>query len=197
MSQKLWAEGLGTLILVMTGIGSGIMGVNLAGGNMAIVLFADAFATGLILYLLITVLGPISGAHLNPAVTLLFVWRGDTPPALALAYLGAQVAGALLAVGLTHAMFDLPLVQFASTVRTGPVQRSSRAHLSSVASTDTKSACVSEALPAPPRNSTRSSSRAWMWNTGTGRPGWQGSAPSVPATAAIAGNTSGASQASR
>ena len=120
MTQKLWAEGLGTLILVMTGIGTGIMGVNLAGGNMAIVLFADAFATGLILYLLITVLGPISGAHLNPAVTLLFVWRGDTPPALALAYLGAQVAGALLAVGLTHAMFDLPLVQFASTVRTGP-----------------------------------------------------------------------------
>ena len=123
MRAKLLAEGLGTLILVMTGIGTGIMGVNLAGGNLAIVLFANAFATGLILYLLITVLGPVSGAHMNPAVSLLFALRGDLGPRRALAYVGAQVIGALLAVALTHAMFGLPILQLATTPRGGSALR--------------------------------------------------------------------------
>ena len=119
MQRKLLAEGLGTLMLVMCGIGTGIMGVNLASGNMAIALFANAFATGLILYLLITVLGPISGAHLNPAVTLFFALRREISVGLALSFVAAQATGALLAVALTHAMFGQDILQFATTPRTG------------------------------------------------------------------------------
>ena len=121
MQRKLLAEGLGTLILVMCGLGTGIMGVNLAAGNMAIALLANAFATGLTLYLLITVLGPISGAHLNPAVTLFFTLRREIAPPDALVYVAAQATGALLAVGLTHAMFGLAIVQLAATPRQVPL----------------------------------------------------------------------------
>ncbi len=119
MQRKLLAEGLGTLILVMCGIGTGIMGVNLASGNMAIALFANAFATGLILYLLITILGPLSGAHLNPAVTLFFVLRREVSVPLALGYVAAQAIGALIAVVLTHVMFGLDVLQRAATPRAG------------------------------------------------------------------------------
>ena len=119
MQRKLLAEGLGTLILVMCGIGTGIMGVNLASGNMAIALFANAFATGLILYLLITILGPLSGAHLNPAVTLFFVLRRKISVPLALGYVAAQAIGALLSVALTHGMFGLDILQLAATPRAG------------------------------------------------------------------------------
>lgn len=119
MQRKLLAEGLGTLILVMCGIGTGIMGVNLASGNMAIALFANAFATGLILYLLITILGPLSGAHLNPAVTLFFALRREISVPLALGYVAAQAIGALLSVALTHGMFGLDILQLAATPRAG------------------------------------------------------------------------------
>lgn len=120
MTRTLLAEFLGTLILVMTGIGTGIMGVALADGNLAVVLFANAFATGLILYLLITILGPVSGAHMNPAVTLYVTLRGEMRPGLAAAYAVMQSVGALVAVVLTHVMFALPTLQIAATPRTGP-----------------------------------------------------------------------------
>lgn len=120
MTRTLLAEFLGTLILVMTGIGTGIMGVSLASGNLAVVLFANAFATGLILYLLITILGPVSGAHMNPAVTLYVTLRGEMRAGLAAAYAVVQCAGALVAVVLTHVMFALPALQVATTHRTGP-----------------------------------------------------------------------------
>lgn len=119
MRVKLLAEGLGTLILVMCGIGTGIMGMGLAGGTIALTLFANAFATGLILYLLITILGPLSGAHMNPAVTLYMLLTRQIGPAMAGAYVLAQVAGALLAVPLSHAMFGQDLFQLATTERSG------------------------------------------------------------------------------
>lgn len=119
MSRNLIAEALGTMILVTCGIGTGIMGVNLAAGNLAIALLANAFATGLVLYLLITILGPISGAHMNPAVSLYLALTRQIGAGAALAYVLAQLVGALCAVVLSHAMFDLPLVQQASTGRSG------------------------------------------------------------------------------
>ena len=119
MSAKLLAEGLGTLILVMCGIGTGIMGMGLAGGTLALTLFANAFATGLILYLLITIFGPLSGAHMNPAVTLYMLLTRQIGAAMAGAYVLVQVTGALLAVPLTHAMFAQDLFQLATTARSG------------------------------------------------------------------------------
>ncbi|MGB3148128.1 MAG: aquaporin [Paracoccaceae bacterium] len=119
MTRALLAELIGTLFLVTCGIGTGIMATELAGGNVALALLANAIATGLVLYLLITIFAPLSGAHFNPAVTLFFLFGGELSPGRALAYLGAQLAGALLAVALTHLMFDLPLLQLARTERGG------------------------------------------------------------------------------
>ncbi|MCX8508554.1 MAG: aquaporin [Rhodobacteraceae bacterium] len=120
MTEKLLAEGLGTLILVMCGIGTGIMGMSLPGGSMALTLLANACATGLILTLLITLFGPLSGAHMNPSVTLYLLIGRQINGVGAVLYVMAQIAGALLAVVLTHAMFALPLIQTATTLRTGP-----------------------------------------------------------------------------
>lgn len=119
MQRALFAEFLGTLILVACGIGAGIMGTNLAPGLPGLTLLACSLTTGLILWLLITLLGPLSGAHINPAVTLYFALRGEIAPRTALAYLPAQVAGAAAAVLLVHAMFALPPVQVAATARGG------------------------------------------------------------------------------
>lgn len=119
MTRRLAAECLGTLILVTCGLGTGIMGMTLPGGTGAVTLFANAFATGLVLYLLITILGPISGAHLNPAVTLYMLIGRAIGAGDAAAYVAAQALGALGAVLLSHAMFALPLLQTAATVRTG------------------------------------------------------------------------------
>ncbi|WP_299741669.1 MIP/aquaporin family protein [uncultured Tateyamaria sp.] len=123
MTQKLWAEGLGTALLLIGVVGSGIMGEALAGGNAAIALLANAIATGCMLYVIITVLGPISGAHFNPAVTLAFWLRGDIATRPALGYGAAQVAGGILGVWATHLMFDLPILQSSTTLhRTGLAQ---------------------------------------------------------------------------
>lgn len=119
MTRPLFAEFLGTLILVTCGIGTGIMGQDLAPAMPGLTLFANAFATGLTLYLLITLLGPISGAHMNPAVSTLFLIRGDLRPDRWIGYVGAQLAGAYAGVLLSHAMFDLPLFQVATTERVG------------------------------------------------------------------------------
>ncbi|MEX0310578.1 MAG: aquaporin [Tateyamaria sp.] len=123
MTAKLWAEGLGTALLLIGVVGSGIMGEALAGGNTAIALLANAIATGCMLYVIITVLGPISGAHFNPAVTLAFWLRREISTRAALAYVGVQVFGGLLGVWATHAMFDLSILQTSTTMhRTGLAQ---------------------------------------------------------------------------
>lgn len=122
LPRRLLAELLGTLLLLATVVGSGIMGAALARGNDGIALLANAGATAAILYLLIVVLGPLSGAHFNPAVTLAMRLRGDLATGDALAYLLVQCLGALLGVLLAHAMFELPLWQPGTRVRTGGAQ---------------------------------------------------------------------------
>ena len=119
---KLLAEGLGSALLLATVIGSGIMGAKLAGGNVAIALLANTIATGAVLVVLITIFGPISGAHFNPAVTLTFALRGEHPWSSVLPYIVSQIAGAILGVWLAHAMFELPILQMSTTVRAGTGQ---------------------------------------------------------------------------
>ena len=123
MIRKLAAEGLGTAFLLIAVVGSGIYGEMLSGGNVAIALLANAIATGCMLYAIITVLGPISGAHFNPAVTLAFLLRREISAGLAAAYVAIQIGGGILGVWATHAMYDLPIWQFSETMhRTGPAQ---------------------------------------------------------------------------
>lgn len=119
LPRKLVAEGLGTLLLLATVIGSGIMAENLADGNAAVALLGNTLATGAILAVLITMLGPISGAHFNPAVTLAFLVRREIDPKTAAAYLIVQIAGGLAGAVLAHAMFDMELVQVSTNARTG------------------------------------------------------------------------------
>ncbi|QYR52844.1 aquaporin [Lysobacter soyae] len=120
--RKLAAELLGTMLLLSCVVGSGIMGTQLSQGNDAIALLANAGATAGILYLLITVLGPVSGAHFNPAVTLVMRLRGDLGTKESASYVAAQLIGAMAGVMLAHAMFDQHLVQIGTRVRTGPAQ---------------------------------------------------------------------------
>lgn len=121
--QRAWlAEGFGTLLLLATVVGSGIMGQALSPDNLAVALLANAAATAGVLYVLVTVLGPISGAHFNPAVTLAMRLRGSLDTRTAAAYVLAQCAGALAGVMLAHAMFDLPLLQPGVRARTGSAQ---------------------------------------------------------------------------
>ena len=117
--QKLFAEFIGTAFLLATIIGSGIMAENLAGGNVAIALLCNTIPVGAILIVLITMLGPVSGAHFNPAVTLGFRLKGDITSGLAICYVGVQILGALVGMWITHLMFDLDLFQTSSKVRTG------------------------------------------------------------------------------
>ena len=120
--RALVSEWLGTMFLLAAVIGSGIMAQNLAVGNMAIALLGNTIPTGAILVVLITILGPISGAHLNPAVTIAFLLRGEIQPRLALAYVGVQVVGAVCGAILAHFMFELPLIQESAKLRTGMAQ---------------------------------------------------------------------------
>jgi len=121
-SQRYAAEGLGTLLLVAVVIGSGIMAERLAGGNVAIALLANSAATVGGLYVLIEVFGPVSGAHFNPAVSMVMVWRKAMPRHRLLPYVGAQLVGAVLGAWLAHAMFDMSTVQFSTKVRSGSGQ---------------------------------------------------------------------------
>jgi len=120
--QRLGAEFLGTAILLAAVVGSGIMGERLAGGNVAIALLGNTIPTGAILVVLITMLGPISGAHFNPAVTAVFAIRGELPGSDAVGYVLVQVLGGIVGVLAAHAMFDEVLLQVASKVRAGPSQ---------------------------------------------------------------------------
>jgi glycerol uptake facilitator-like aquaporin len=115
-------EGLGTGLLLAIVIGSGIMGERLCGGNLAIALLANALATGAGLVVLITLFGPLSGAHFNPAVTLVFALRREIGWGLAAAYVAVQLFGGVLGVWLAHAMFAEPLWQVSAKLRDGPAQ---------------------------------------------------------------------------
>jgi glycerol uptake facilitator-like aquaporin len=122
LSRRLAAEFVGTAFLLATVIGSGVMGEALSSGNIAIALLGNTIPTGAILYVLITALGPVSGAHFNPAVTFAFSLSGDIARGDALFYVFAQVAGALAGVLLAHVMFDLPVFEISAKVRSGPGQ---------------------------------------------------------------------------
>jgi glycerol uptake facilitator-like aquaporin len=120
-ARRLVAEALGTGLLVAAVIGSGIMADRLT-GDTALALLANTIATGAALYALVTVLGPVSGAQFNPAVTLVFVLRREIGAALALGYVAAQCLGGFAGTLAAHAMFDLPLRQTGQTIRTGQGQ---------------------------------------------------------------------------
>ncbi len=119
MKRAILAEGLGSFFLFATVVGSGIMAEQLAGGNVAVALLGNTLATGAMLFVLITMLGPVSGAHFNPAVSLVFRLRGELATRTALAYVAAQLAGGILGVWAAHLMFDLPIVQLSEKARTG------------------------------------------------------------------------------
>ena len=121
--RKLAAEALGTGMLLVAVVGSGIMAETLSGGNIALALLANAIATGCMLFAIITTLGPVSGAHFNPAVTLAFALRGEITPKLAITFVLMQVIGGILGVWASHIMFDLPVFQTSTTMhRTGTAQ---------------------------------------------------------------------------
>lgn len=122
LTRRLAAEGVGTALLLAIVVGSGVMGEALSGGNDAVALLLNTVSTGAGLFVLITLLGPVSGAHFNPLVTLLGAASGQLGRGEALARLAVQVAGAVLGVFLAHAMFDQPLVQVSGKVRDGAGQ---------------------------------------------------------------------------
>ena len=120
--RRLRAEALGTCALIATVIGSGIMGVQLAGGNLAVALLANTLATVAILYVLITLIGPVSGAHFNPCVTMVMALQRQMGVRHAIFYCASQLVGAALGAVVAHAMFDLPLMQVSAHTRFGPGQ---------------------------------------------------------------------------
>ncbi len=121
-ARKLVAEFGGTMTLLATVIGSGIMAERLADGNMAIALLGNTIPTGAILFVLITIFGPVSGAHFNPAVTLAFAVRREIGHRLAILFVMAQVMGGLCGAMLAHVMFEMPVLQLSQNIRTGPAQ---------------------------------------------------------------------------
>jgi glycerol uptake facilitator-like aquaporin len=120
--RAILSEALGSFLLFATVIGSGIMAERLAGGNVAIALMGNTMATGAILFVLITMLAPISGAHLNPAVTMIMCLRGHIQAGTAIAYAFAQLVGGIFGVWIAHIMFALPILQLSGKTRIGPGQ---------------------------------------------------------------------------
>jgi glycerol uptake facilitator-like aquaporin len=119
LAQRTAAELLGTAFLLAAVVGSGIMAAKLAGDNAALALLCNTIATGAILTVLILTLGPVSGAHFNPAVSLAAVLRGDMSARATALYIAAQLAGAILGVWTAHLMFELPVLQISLTTRSG------------------------------------------------------------------------------
>jgi glycerol uptake facilitator-like aquaporin len=122
LSRRLLAEGLGTAILVATVVGSGIMAERLAGGNQAVALLGNTIPTGAILVVIITILGPISGAHLNPAVTLVFAGRGEFPWSEVGPYIAVQCLAGICGTVIAHLMFDMAPLAIGTTSRSGAAQ---------------------------------------------------------------------------
>ena len=125
LSRRLFAEWFGTMMLVATVVGSGIMAERLAGGNVALALLGNTIATGAILVVLISILGPLSGAHFNPAVSFAFALRRFLAPRIALLYMVWQIAGGLCGTILAHLMFEEPLFQISVHLRSGLAQYAS------------------------------------------------------------------------
>jgi glycerol uptake facilitator-like aquaporin len=121
LPRRVAAEALGTALLVATVVGSGIMAENLT-RDVALALLGNTVATGAILVVLITILGPISGAHFNPAVTLVFALKRELPMREALLYVAAQIVGGIAGTMIAHGMFDLPLLQASLKARSGGAQ---------------------------------------------------------------------------
>ena len=121
-SRQLVAEFGGTMALLATVIGSGIMAERLADENLAIAFLGNTIPTGAILFVLITIFGPVSGAHFNPAVTLAFAVRREIGHRLAILFVMAQVMGGLCGAMLAHVMFEMPVLQLSQNIRTGPAQ---------------------------------------------------------------------------
>ncbi|MFM5931878.1 MAG: aquaporin [Novosphingobium sp.] len=122
MKREVAAEALGSALLFATVIGSGVMAEQLAAGNVAVALLGNTLATGAMLFVLITMLGPVSGAHFNPAVTIVMRLRGELTSAKAAAFILAQLVGGIIGVWIAHAMFDLPILQVSQHTRTGAGQ---------------------------------------------------------------------------
>lgn len=122
LSRRLLAEGLGAFFLFATVIGSGIMAEALAGGNVAVALLGNTLATGAILFVLITILEPVSGAQMNPAVTLVACLRGGIGWSDGVFYVAVQLAFGIAGAWVAHLMFDLPVIQFSGRIRTGAGQ---------------------------------------------------------------------------
>ncbi len=122
LPRRLASEFVGSVLLLATVVGSGIMAEQLAGGNIAVALLGNTIATGAMLVVLITMLGPISGAHFNPAVSLVFMLKRQISARDTGLYLVAQLGGAILGVLLANAMFDLPVLQASEKLRTGTGQ---------------------------------------------------------------------------
>ena len=122
LSRRLFAEWFGTMMLVATVVGSGIMAEQLAGGNVAIALLGNTIATGAILVVLITILGPLSGAHFNPAVSFAFALRGEITPKIAALYVIWQIIGGLCGTVLAHLMFEQTVWQTSAHMRSGMAQ---------------------------------------------------------------------------
>jgi glycerol uptake facilitator-like aquaporin len=122
LARRLLAEALGTAILVATVVGSGIMAQRLAGGNQAIALLGNTIPTGAILVVIITILAPVSGAHFNPAVSLVFAARGEFPWREVIPYIVVQCIGGIAGTVIAHLMFDLPPLMIGTTARSGPSQ---------------------------------------------------------------------------
>jgi glycerol uptake facilitator-like aquaporin len=118
LNRRLFAEGLGTLLLVATIVGSGIMADALS-NDVAISLLGNTIATGAILFVLITIFGPVSGAHFNPAVSFVFYLRGDLAGAMALCYIIVQISGGILGTWAAHVMFEVPILQISTVERSG------------------------------------------------------------------------------
>lgn len=122
LSIRLFAEALATAFLLAAVVGSGIMAERLSGGNVAIALLGNTVPTGAALVVLILIFGPVSGAHMNPAVTLASAVRGELPWRDTAPYVAAQIIGGIAGVWIAHAMFDLPIIEVSTKVRFGTGQ---------------------------------------------------------------------------
>jgi glycerol uptake facilitator-like aquaporin len=122
LAHRATSEFLGTAFLLAAIVGSGIMAQRLAGGHVALALLCNTIATGAILPVLILMFGSVSGAHFNPAVSVAFALRGELPWRVVALYVAVQVAAAIAGAWIAHLMFDLPLLQISTTIRSGPGQ---------------------------------------------------------------------------